>query len=398
MPEEKSTHRVEVVRVPALEKHPKADKLSIVKLFGTTPVVVATRDWEGKTHAAFVPPDTLVPLDRPEFAWLRGQRSPKAINGREYHLIRNVKLRGVYSMGLLVPLPTHVTLAGEGQDLAAHFECVHYEPPQRSSGTSKATTFGSQGERKPTVDPPVYGVDNLRRYAEVFEPGEPVYITEKIHGANARYTAEDRGLFSFSRGRSSVALRVGSHTLSWARGQGFKYARLAEHARYMRVGSRTVWKKPDPTDIWWRALEGAPSVAKFCKNYPGWTVYGEVYGDVQDLDYGLAAGQVRFVAFDIMTPEKQFIDSGHFTTLAKRYGMPTVPVMHASVPFDIDMVLGLAEGSSILCEDNQITDAGPAGKPHVREGIVVKPVKERLDPRVGRVALKVVGQGYYDRA
>lgn len=34
---------------------------------------------------------------------------------------------------------------------------------------------------------------------------------------------------------------------------------------------------------------------------------------------------------------------------------------------------------------------------HVREGMVVKPVHERFDDRIGRVVLKLHGEGYLTR-
>ena len=35
---------------------------------------------------------------------------------------------------------------------------------------------------------------------------------------------------------------------------------------------------------------------------------------------------------------------------------------------------------------------------HVREGSVVRPVRERVDLRLGRTVLKIVGNGYLERA
>lgn len=64
----KSTHKAEVVPV-VLEKHPNADSLSIVKVFGYT-VVVNTKQWEGHTKAVYIVPDSLVDASRTEFSFL----------------------------------------------------------------------------------------------------------------------------------------------------------------------------------------------------------------------------------------------------------------------------------------------------------------------------------------
>lgn len=291
-------------------------------------------------------------------------------------------------MGLLVKAPAGF---GVTDDVASVLGVLHYDPPVREqAGAHGKKTYGSQAEPKPSINPPVYDIDSIRRYTDILQPGEPVYVTEKIHGANARYTAEDRGFFSFSARNWGVSLRFGSTVLTWGRGRGFKRTRLPEYARYMRVGSRTQWKRPDPNDIWWRAL--TPEIAAFCKNNPGFTLYGEVYGDVQDLDYGLGAGEVKFVAFDVLMQDSDLADGSRwkdapaFFSVMERYGIPTVPIL-AIEGFDLNSVLSMAEGRTVLGN----------GK-HVREGVVVRPREERHDPRFGRVILKAVGQGYLERA
>lgn len=383
-----STHSVEVFRIDKLHKHPNADKLSIVR-FGGYQCVVATKDWNEGDLAGYVPPDSLVPVAHPEFAWLVNLgRTLHNVNGKEYHRVTAVRLRKEPSMGILVKAPEGSTV---GSDLAAHFGVLHYDPPVREqAGAHGKKTYGSQAEKKPTCNPPVYDIDSIRKFTDILKPGEPIYVTEKIHGSNARYTAEDRGFFSFSARNWSVSVRFGSTVFTWGRGRGFKRTKLPEYARYMRVGSRTQWKRPDPNDIWWRAL--TPEIAAFCKNNPGCTLYGEVYGDVQDLDYGLGVGEVRFVAFDVLMQDTDlrgatcWKDAPAFFAVMERYGIPTVPIV-AIEGFDLDSVLRMAEGPTILGN----------GK-HVREGVVVRPRMERHDPRFGRVILKAVGQGYYERA
>lgn len=373
-----STHRVEVVRIPAPLPHPNADTLAIVRLGGFR-VIVKASEWKEGDLAAYVQPDTLVPLDREEFSWLAASgRTPYVAEGRQYHLVRTVRLRKEPSMGLLLHAPAD---AVEGQDLADYYGAKHYEPVGRTERTANNPRHGrgSDAEPKPTVNPPVYDLENLRRYADTFFPGERVTITEKIHGANARYTAEDRGLFSFSWRNGSIALRVGSKVFTWGRGRGFKVRTLESYARFMRCGSRTQWRKPDPNDAWWRGLADCPALAQFCQNRPGWTVYGEIYGDVQDLDYGLKAGEIKFVAFDMRLPDGSWASDAYFRTLCDRYGITRVPVLYDG-PFDLDKACELAEGKTVL-----------GNGAHVREGVVVV---NHAEPRS---KLKVVGNGYYER-
>lgn len=56
-----STHLVEIVPI-ILEKHENADTLSIARVYNYT-VVVKTADWVGIDKAAYVCPDSVVPIN-----------------------------------------------------------------------------------------------------------------------------------------------------------------------------------------------------------------------------------------------------------------------------------------------------------------------------------------------
>ncbi|HYX23057.1 MAG TPA: RNA ligase family protein, partial [Thermoanaerobaculia bacterium] len=234
-----STHRVEVVPVH-LEPHPNADSLSVVRVFDGYTVCVRTADWVGRELGAYIPPDSVVP-DTPEFAFLDGHRR-----------IKVRRLRGIISMGLLVPAPEG---SGVGDDVAGLLGVTHYDPPLPIS-------TGGETIKPPPGYRPAFDVESLRRYASVFIPGETVFVSEKVHGANGRFTyLEDGGFF---------------------------------------CGSRTEWKQESDDNLWWRALRETQGLRDFLTAHPGVTVYGEVYGQVQDLRYGTKRGEVRFAAFDVL--------------------------------------------------------------------------------------------------
>ncbi|MEW6212175.1 MAG: RNA ligase family protein [Acidobacteriota bacterium] len=320
---EKSTHKVEVVPV-ILEPHPNADSLSVVKVFGGYTVCVRTDDWKDIHLGAYIPPDSVVDSSRPEFAFLSG-----------HERIKVKRLRGIVSMGLLIPAPEW---AKAGDNLAEHFNVTHYEPPL-------PTSAGGDTEAAPQGYRPVYDVDSLRRYTHLFVEGEMVWITEKIHGASAR--------FCFAGGR-------------------------------MYAGSRTTWKKQDESNLWWKCIKQHPEVAQFCAEYPTMTVYGEVFGNVQSLKYGAKSGEVKFAVFDILDGSR-WLDSEEALEIAPH--LPWVPRVAAGIRFDVETVLALAEGPSLV-----------SGADHIREGIVVKPMRERTDPEIGRVCLKVVSNAYLEKA
>jgi len=316
-----SNHTVEVVRLGELLPHPNADKLSIVQVFGFT-VCVNNSDWTQGDLAAYIPPDSIVP-NTAQYAYLGG------------HLrIRAKKLRGVVSFGMLVSAPAG---SEPGQDVAAQLGITHYEPSLLLSA------YGGNEAGPPGFVDSKFDIENLRRYPGVIPDGTPVHITEKIHGACARYTWRLDRL--------------------WA-------------------GSRATWKKEAGSCPWWRAAKGTPQIEAFCRGNRNCTLYGEVFGQVQDLQYGSPNG-VRFAAFDVSLDNGLFVGASQATSMLKDHAVPRVPLLFSDVPYSFDTCIAAAEGCSFVPEAD-----------HVREGCVVKPMIEMHSPVVGRVIFKVVGGGY----
>jgi len=323
-----STHAIEVVPVK-LEEHPNADTLSIVRIKGWR-VVVKTEEWADRDRGAYIPPDYVVP-DNDRFAFLGG------------HLrVKTRKFRNIYSQGLLMPVDPETPI---GTDLMEEWGIVRYVPPVDS-------TTGGDNEKGPDFGGgyfPVFDVENYQAHPDVFQPGERVIATEKIHGANARYCWQDR----------------------------------------MFCGSRKNWKQEDDRSIWWLALRQHPPIETFCKANPGLALYGEVFGKVQHLRYGSNGGQFFFVAFnvwDVMTGS--FLDYDDMVEIVQKTApdLNLAPLVYDG-PFDAEKLLALAEEDSLW-----------PGAKHMREGIVVIPAKERMEDEIGRVALKMVSNRYLAKA
>ena len=153
----------------------------------------------------------------------------------------------------------------------------------------------------------------------------------------------------------------------------------------MFVGSHRNWKKEDASSVWWRALKGHPEIKEFCKNNPDIVVFGEVYGQVQKgFEYDQKPGGIGIRVFDLYQNGK-WINVDEARTIGA--DLPWVPLIAHNVPFDMKEVLELAEGTSTI---------EGAREDHIREGVVIKPMIERTDPKIGRVQLKVLGFGYLE--
>lgn len=178
----------------------------------------------------------------------------------------------------------------------------------------------------------------------MLRPGKSAVITKIVHGANARYTWRNDRLYRGSR------------------------------------TDRNIWYDKS---AWWRAARACPALVEMLKCLPGYVLYGEVFGQVQDLKYGRAG--VDFIAFDLETPHATFLDYHDAASLLDRFGVPRVPELLVG-SYDRDAAIALAEGRSMV-----------PGADNIREGCVVRPIHERVDLRHGRTVLKIVGNGYLER-
>jgi ATP-dependent RNA circularization protein (DNA/RNA ligase family) len=151
----------------------------------------------------------------------------------------------------------------------------------------------------------------------------------------------------------------------------------------MHVGSHHQWKKEEENSSWWQVL--TPEMINFCKCNPNKVLYGEAYGKVGGFKYGKQG--VRFIAFDVLDGTN-WLDPENFVNLMDEYKIPRVPVLGWNLPFNFEEFKKLAEGRSVLAES--------FGDNHIREGCVLKPMIERIDLEIGRVLLKIVGDGYYE--
>jgi len=383
------THKVEIVPV-VLEKHPDADKLSVVRVYNFT-CVVNTADWQGVDKAAYVQPDSVMP-DKPEYRFLketsnlRKERQElwdklqpdhesdlaredynqklaaleaKIDANTKYLRITVRKLRGVISMGMLLPAPEGSQI---GDDVAEQLGITHYEPPTMDEIEGRRQHAGDDvAPAPPSIYAPKYDVESVYKYADAFEAGEPVYVSEKLDGQNARYVA----------------------TL----GEPYKVHTPTKAATYMNytfhAGSRTEWKKQEGGSNWWRVFEQDPWLRDWLERNPELVMYGEVFGWVQALKYGAKQGQLFFRAFDVMEGMEYWDAEKFLVEVPEAIRVPSFGIM----PFDFEKLKALADGPTLL-----------GGGNHMREGIVIKPLKERKHWKLGRVMLKMVSNAYLEKS
>lgn len=172
----------------------------------------------------------------------------------------------------------------------------------------------------------------------------------------------------------------------------------ANHVEFM-AGSRTTRKKETDAagkpSLYWKPINDAIRNVLWNATDPkgdgNVIVFGEIYGaKVQDLAYGLQTQAFR--AFDIAV-DGSYLGYDAQRKLFDTWGVETVPVLYRG-PFSKAIVAELTDGPTTLCPPDK------AGKFKGREGVVVKPTRERYSeklPNHGRVILKSISIDYLER-
>ena len=378
-----STHEVTIVPIE-LESHPNADTLSFVNVFGGYTCVVRTQDWQDVKLGAYIPPDSLVDTSRPEFLFLAAKARSDGL-----HRVKAMKLRGIVSFGLMIPAPEGAEL---GQDVASQLNVTHYEPPMPGEQrASNGLVTGGEVASPPDIFSPKYDLDAFRKYHTLLIPGEKVWITEKIHGCNARYVYRDGKMHCGSRTEWKKEFPDYSHvTMDWLRERVFKKVdgndesavKIVDEDRCKAIYDK-LHSQVASRNLWWNALSQEPEIEKWCRDHPDKVLYGEVFGNVQNLKYGHDQTKTLSIAtFDILDGMR-WLNAQEARDAAPN--VPWVPYI-GTYDYEFDVVVAFSDGGSLW-----------PGAQHYREGCVVKPIIERNDAHIGRICLKCVGSTYLEK-
>ena len=214
--------------------------------------------------------------------------------------VRTVKLRGVYSECLIIPV-TYVQTKGvlyEGTDCMKMMGIFKYEPPAKQIQLSSGKKIRYQENPNFLV---YYKFPNMKNVPDMFTTSDEVQITRKIHGTNARYGIVKKTKLSFlDRIKIAVARRIRPEW-QWAE---YEFV----------VGSHNVEKGSDSqgfydTNVWYEIADKYKIKEKlwsYAKSIGaegigiGIVIYGEIYGAgiQKGYDYGLS--DMQFAGFDII--------------------------------------------------------------------------------------------------
>ena len=347
-----STLRV-TAEVLTVHEHPNADALELAQV-GLYRAVVAKGEYRTGDTAVYIPEQSVLPAALIEELGLTGR-----LAGSTADRVKAVRLRGELSQGIVCrpKALADVDLARaalDGTDFAELLGIVKWVPPI-------PPTMDGDVETAPDLLPWV-DIENIQRFPGIFEPGEAVVLTEKLHGSACllTYFAED--------GRVQVSSK------------GF--------------GAKSLALKEDPRNLYWRAVlgHGVPETAARLAERLGARrvgIFGEVFGaGVQDLTYG-ADGRRSTLGYAVFDVSAEIDGAVRWLNAAELLDgeLPLVPRLYEG-PYDIGQVLEVASGRETV-----------SGRElHLREGVVIRPAVERYSPVTGgRAIAKAVSAAYLTR-
>lgn len=358
-----STFQVTVLPI-TIEIHPNADALELARI-GAYRSVVRKGQFSTGDLVAYIPEDAILPDPLIEELGLTGK-----LAGSGKNRVKAVKLRSILSQGIcMAAKPTW----NPGQNVTEELGITKYEP---------VIPAGFQGEManvtsRRTVK---YDIENFKRFSSVLNLGEEVVMTEKCHGTFAMF-----GFMSHDMclaGENEAAHMIVSSKGLAAKGLAFK---LDAEANLNNIYCRTA-----------KNLNLFQKVKDIFSLDRSVFILGEIFGPgVQDLAYGKT---VQFRIFDIYlgTPgEGRFLNDSELDDACIQLGVSRVPVLYRG-PFSLEVLEAHTTGKETV--SGQST--------HVREGVVVRPVMERVWdgdsilgslPLGGRVQLKSVSEDYLFR-
>jgi len=357
-----STLKVEICRIEKVERHVNADRLDVVQVKDWYCIVQKDSFSIGEL-ALYIPIDSILP-----------EGIESTIFGKDAkvklskHRIRTLKLRGMVSQGLVIkPELLGICAYKDGQDFTSHLGITKYEPPEELPSIygicNKIKRRYINSNFKKYTD-----IENIKNNPKVFTEDDKIHISCKLHGTSFRA--------SWAKNEANTV---------WKKIKKF-FGFLDEYEWI--VGSRNVqltYKNKNKyfydSNIYTKT---ATQYNLKDKLQMGEALYGEIIGHgIQDgYAYGCKQGETKFFAYDLMR-DGVYLDVEVFKQLCNERNIPIVPELYIGA-FSQEIVAECTNGASVIAPEDQ----------PVREGCVIKSIKEEISPYVGRKLLKSINSEY----
>ena len=310
-----------IVKIDKLEKHPNADTLDVCHVGGWKVVAKSNTHSEGEL-VVYCEIDSWLPHSIAPFLTKEG-KTPRIFNQIEGQVLKSVRLRGIVSQGLLLPLnilnSDYIPVIED--DVSEMLNITKYEPPVSASlaGDLRCAFPGyvpkTDSER----------IQNLTSELQVWAQNKELFsITEKLDGTSV----------SFIRNEEDI-----------------------------HVCSRNWSIRPSEQNTYWKMYYKYNIESILQNNSFNIAIQGEVVGSgIQSNEYKL--NEARLFVFNVYNiDEKRYLNMPEMETFCQENKLDTVPKIDTKI---------LDESTTIDELLLQATDASLLNKNTLREGLVFK--------------------------
>jgi RNA ligase (TIGR02306 family) len=241
--------------------------------------------------------------------------------------VRTVKLRGVYSECLIIPLKYIPFMDNyyEGKDMMYAMNIYKYEPPAIQVQLASGRKVKYHQNPNFTV---YYKFPNFKNVKGMFTEEDKVQITRKLHGTNARYgIVKKRNLSLWDKVKKFFGIAD----------QWIEYEYV--------YGSHNVEKGSDSqgfydTDVWRTIAESYDIKNKlwsYAKTYgpdvigSGIILYGEICGPGIQKNYDYGLNKIEFLGFDFVENGKYLDTWSTAHVIVDILNLPHVPELYVGM-------------------------------------------------------------------
>lgn len=341
-----STFAVTVERIGRVWMHENADLLEMASLAGKEyEFVVGKGQFKADDVVIYFPVDSILPESICTALNLTGK-----LAGREKNRVKTVRLRGNISQGVVCSADQLGTAIADdsiltpGDDLTESLGITKYDPPPVPSQWGNLVPL----PRLVTA----YDIESAQNFTDIADllMDTPCFITEKLEGSHWSATL-------YANGEIAVCQR---------------------NFRIIPVeGGEHDWHKVLRTQGLNETLHKMLADLQLDKPIQSITLRGEILGPgIQSNIYNLKNHSVR--VFDIEINQES-VEAAHFLEWTTTYAIEIVPILGSNVTLR-EWLSGqplkeASNGKSVLAD-------------RLREGVVIKPMQEQRNERIGRVFLK----------
>jgi len=295
-----------VQRIDTVSPIPGADMIEVVRVNGWD-VVVKKGGFQAGDKCIYIEIDSFLP-ERSEFEFLR-KTSFKTLYEKPGFRLKTMKLRGVVSSGLVLPVPENLQHLAVGEDVTDILGIVKYDPPipAELEGLAKGAfpSFISKTDEE--------RVQNLAAQYEEMKARGPYVWSEKLEGTSGTY---------------------------------YRY-----NQEFGACGRNTDWLDTEGNTFW--ELARRHQLEEKMKDLGGNIgLQGELIGPgIQGPNYyQLKEPEIRFFnAVDLNTRKRYTYQQ--FMLLTDELELPTVPILGIDpLPDTVEELLHMANGQSTLCD------------------------------------------------